>query len=100
MGDGVAVAHDVSHVTKLRSYKRVLGPSPHVFKSLPTSCRVIYRFCNYNGSLNRPKIFQLEDPREWSQMYSRASRMRGLQRSWKTKLNAWGMDDVHGYAKW
>jgi len=59
-GGGVAAARDVSHVTKLRSYKRVLGPSPHVFKSLPTSCRVIYRFRNYRGagSESRSNIFQ------------------------------------------
>jgi hypothetical protein len=50
VGDSVAAARDVSYVTKLRSYKRVLRPSPHVFKSLPTSYRVIHRFCNYRAT--------------------------------------------------
>ena len=56
MGESVAAARDVSHVTKLRSYKRVLGPSPHVFKSLPTSYRLIHRFCNYTDKRNSDSV--------------------------------------------
>jgi hypothetical protein len=51
VGDSVAAARDVSHVTKLQSYKRVLKPSPHVFKPLPTSYKVIHRFRNYTSRI-------------------------------------------------
>jgi len=44
VGDNIAATRDIGHVTKLRSYKRVLRPSPHVFKSLPTSYKLNIAF--------------------------------------------------------